>query len=164
MTARRKLITGLGVVLIFSAWWFWLKPMPRSPSAEARVYRWEDGGSVGCELRTGDTALVFCIDGRLNAPWPRLVYTGVTHPDQPGAVALPFGGTEELEIVRRLRAWLSGFRSAEEQDALYNKGESEVERLTEEELVLYEIMDLSKRLHARQIKDTTGHNKGVLVR
>jgi hypothetical protein len=157
MTARLKLVTGLGVVLIFSAWWFWLKPMPRSPSAEARVYRWEDGGSVGCELRTGDSVLAFCIDGRMSVPWPRLVYTGVTHPDQSGAAALPFGGREELEIVLRLHAWTSGFRSTEEQEALWAKGHTDFDRLTEEELVLYEIMDLSKRLYARQIKDTTGH-------
>jgi len=169
MNSKTKILIGISVisVLLISGYWIWrnqnetvqiVQPTETfnlySPIEIKDTLYYKDGGTTGIIIKdnSGKTSLL-CLDGRMQidepgrTPKPYHVYIGATYPTDPKAQKIPIGGKEEKAILKILQNCIVRKMSEEEQTRLSNIGT--VVGLSEEELKIYRVLRVIKRLKNR---------------
>ena len=115
---------------------------------------YSDGGTTGVIIKDADEKdFFFCLDGRMQEtkigeePEPYHIYFKATHPTDANAQKIPISGEKEKAILNILQDWANEQASYEEQIRLLNT--RTVVGLSEEELKIYRILKVTKKLEDR---------------
>ena len=115
---------------------------------------YSDGGTTGVIIKDANGKdFFFCLDGRMREmemekePEPYHIYFKATHPTDANAQKISISGEKEKAILNILQDWANRQASHEEQVRLLNT--RTVVGLSEEELKIYRILKVTKKLEDR---------------
>ncbi len=121
---KKIIITAIVVIIALFAFFFLTNKIDKEGFVEGEITEifkatlpiqhiesnvFEDGGTAFVVLKDASgKEFVFCLDGRIETTWDgqlRYFYIGAIHPEEEGALRVPYGGEEERELLKIIKSW-----------------------------------------------------------